>query len=131
MRLCCRKKHAFVNFFNQLSVFKEDKSQMLLIAYGAWRWVPQKGSTPAPSTLAHEQCAQRFDTVPIDAFRKTYVHHELRCTLQKVGMETGQSIAQGIEKYEELKRIKRQRVLEFENSLHWRVRPAAGNVRSS
>jgi hypothetical protein len=59
------------------------------------------------------------------------VHHELRCTLQKVGMETGQSIAQGIEKYEELKRIKRQRVLEFENSLHWRVRPGAGNVRSS
>jgi len=47
MNLYCRKQRAYAGFFNQLSALKEDGSQRLVVAYGAGRWMTQKGCTPA------------------------------------------------------------------------------------
>jgi hypothetical protein len=66
MNLYCGKQRAFANFFNQLSALNEDESQRLVVAYGAGRWKPQKGTTPAPTTRTHKECARRFVPIPID-----------------------------------------------------------------
>jgi len=50
MNLYGGMQRAFANFLNQLSDLKEDKSQRLIVAYGAGRWKTQKGTTPAPTT---------------------------------------------------------------------------------
>jgi len=74
-------------FFNELSALKEDKSQSLVIAYGAGHWVTQKGSIPAPSKRAHKECALPFEVIPVYKFRTTYLHHELGCTIQRGEIE--------------------------------------------
>jgi len=84
MNLYCGKQRAFANFFNELSALKEDENQRLVVAYGAGRWTTQKGCTPAPTTRVYKECARRFVTNPVDEFRTSYTHHELRCTLQRV-----------------------------------------------
>jgi len=43
MNLYGGMQRAFANFLNQLSDLKEDKSQRLIVAYGAGRWKTQKG----------------------------------------------------------------------------------------
>jgi len=99
MNLYCRKQRAFVNCFNELSALKEDESQRLVIAYGAGRWMTQKGTTPAPKTRTYKECARRFVTVTVDEFRTSYTHHELGCTLQRVEMEKCQRSPEDIKKY--------------------------------
>ena len=84
MNLYCGKQRAFANFFNELSALKEDENQRLVVAYRAGRWKTQKGCTPAPTTRVYKECARRFVTNPVDEFRTSYTHHELRCTLQRV-----------------------------------------------
>jgi hypothetical protein len=85
--LCCGKQREFVNFFNQLSALEEDESQKLVVAYGAGRWAPKKGTTPAPTTRTYKDCARRFATIPVDKFRTSYTIHELGCTLQRAEIE--------------------------------------------
>jgi len=87
MTLYGGKQRAFSNLFNQLSALKEDKTQRLVVAYGAGRWKIQKGTTPAPTTRTSKERARRFVTIPVDEFRASYTHHELGCTLQRVEME--------------------------------------------
>jgi hypothetical protein len=48
MKLHCGKQRAFDNFFDELSALKEEKSQRLIVAYRAGRWVFGKGFSPAP-----------------------------------------------------------------------------------
>jgi hypothetical protein len=93
------KQRAFANFFSQLSALKEDESQRLVVAYGAGRWAPKKGTTPAPTTRSYKECAWRFVTIPVDEFRTSYTHHELGCTLQRVEMEKCQRSPEEIAKY--------------------------------
>jgi len=99
MNLYGGKQRAFANFFNQLSALKEDESQRLVVAYGAGRWAPKKGTTPAPTTRVHKQCARRFVTIPVDEFRTSYIHHELDYTLQSVEIEKCQRSPEEIAKY--------------------------------
>jgi hypothetical protein len=87
MYLCCGKQRRFVNFFNQFSALKEDQSQKLVVACGAGRWAPKKGTTPAPTTRTYKDCARRFATIPVDKFRTSYTIHELGCTLQRAEIE--------------------------------------------
>jgi len=65
MNLFCGKQRAFANFFNELSAFKEDESQRLVVAYGAGRCAPKKVYTPAPTTRTYKESAKRFFTIPI------------------------------------------------------------------
>jgi len=85
-----------------LSALKEDQSQRLVVAYGAWRWAPKKGTTPAPSTRTYKECARRFVKIPADEFRTSYTHHELGCTLQTVEIEKCQRSPEEIAKYRPL-----------------------------
>ena len=87
MNLYCWKQRAYASFFNQLSALKEDRSQRLGVAYGAGRWMTQKGCTPAPTTRTYKECAHRYVKIPLDEFRTSSTHHELCCTLQRVAME--------------------------------------------
>jgi hypothetical protein len=109
MNLYCRKQRAFANFFNELSALKEDESQRLVIAYGAGRWMTQKGTTPAPTTRTYKECARRFVTVPVDEFRISYTHHELGRTLQRVEMEKCQGSPEDIAKYGPLPEVQMER----------------------
>jgi hypothetical protein len=63
------REHALTSFFNELSVLKEDKSQRLVVTYGAGRRVTQRESIPAPLTRTCKECADGFVTIPIDEFR--------------------------------------------------------------
>jgi len=99
MNLFGGKQRAFANFFNHLSALKEDKTQRLVVAYGAGRWAPKKGTTPAPTTRMYKSCARRFLTIPVDEFRMSYTHLELVCTLQRVEMEKCQRSPEEIAKY--------------------------------
>jgi len=99
MNLYCGKQRAFANFFNELSALKEDESQRLVVAYGAGRWMTQKGTTPAPTTRVYKECARRFVTIPVDEFGTSYTHHELGCTLQRVEIEKCQRSPEDIKKY--------------------------------
>jgi len=102
-RLCMHlyggRQRAFANFFNQLSALKENENQRLVVAYGAGRWKTLKGTTPAPTTRAYKECARRLFTIPVDEFRTSYTHHELGCTLRRVGMEKCQRNPEEIAKY--------------------------------
>jgi len=69
MNLFGGRQRAFANFFNQLSALKEDKTQRLVVAYGAGRWKTQKETMPAPTTRTYKECARRFVTIPVDEFR--------------------------------------------------------------
>jgi len=69
MNLYGGRQRAFANFLNELSALKEEESQRLVVAYGAGRWVPKKGTTPAPTTRMYKECARRFVTIPVDEFR--------------------------------------------------------------
>jgi len=89
MNLYCWKQRAYASFFNQLSALKEDRSQRLVEAYGAGRWMTQKGCTPAPTTRTYKECAHGYVEIPLDEFRTSSTHHELCCTLQRVAMEKG------------------------------------------
>jgi len=99
MNLYCGKPRAFANFFNELSAFKEDESQRLVVACGAGRWMTQKGCPPAPTTRAYKECTRRLVTIPVDEFRTSYTHHELGCTLQSVQIEKCQRSPVDISKY--------------------------------
>jgi hypothetical protein len=87
LNLYCGKQRAFANFLNELSALKGDESQRLVVAYGAGRWGSKKESTPAATPRTYPECARRFVTVPIDEFRASFIHQELRCTLQRVEMQ--------------------------------------------
>jgi hypothetical protein len=95
----CGRKRAFANFFNELSALKEDDSQRLVVAFGAGRWAPKKGTTPAPAKRPYKEYARCFVTIPIDVFRKSYTHHKLGCTLQRAEMEKCQRNPEEIKKY--------------------------------
>jgi len=95
MNLYCWKQRAFASFFNQLSALTEDRSQRLVVAYGAGRWMTRKGCTPAPTTRTYKECAHRYVKTPLDEFRTSSTHHELCCTLQRVAMEKSQRLADG------------------------------------
>jgi hypothetical protein len=99
MNLYSGKQRAFAKFFNQLSTLQEDKTQRLVVAYGAGRWVTQKGCTPAPTTRTYKEWARRFVTIPIDMFRTSYKHHELGYTLERVEMEKCQRIPEDMKTY--------------------------------
>jgi len=94
-----RKKRAFANFFKQLSALKEDRSQRLVTSYVAGRRASKKVCTPAPTTRTYKECAHRLVTLPIDGYRNSYLHHELRCTLQSAEMEKCQRSPEDIAKY--------------------------------
>jgi hypothetical protein len=51
----------------------------------------------------YKECARRFFTIPIDEFRASYIHHELRCTLQSVEIEKCKRSPEDITKYGPLK----------------------------
>jgi hypothetical protein len=51
----------------------------------------------------YKECARRFFTIPIDEFRASYTHHELRCTLQSVEIEKCKRSPEDITKYGPLK----------------------------
>jgi len=110
MNLYCGKQRAFANFFNQLSALNEDESQRLVVAYGAGRWAPKKGTTPAPTTRVYKECARRFVTIPVDEFRTSYAHHELGCTLQRAEMEKCQRCPEEIAKYGPLTKEQMERM---------------------
>jgi hypothetical protein len=99
VNLLCGKQRAFANFFIPLSALEEVKSQRLVVAYGAGRWVPGKESIPAPSTSAHKECAHCFVTIAIDAFRTSHMQHELGCAIQRVELEKCQPSPEDTEKY--------------------------------
>jgi len=86
VNLYCRKEAAFKKIFDEFSALKEDESQRLALAYGAGRWAPKKGCTPAPTTRTYKECARRFATIPEDEFRTSYTYHGLGCTFQKIEM---------------------------------------------
>jgi hypothetical protein len=99
MNLYGGRQLAFANFFNQLGAFKKDKSQRLVVAYGAVRWAPKKGTTPALTTRTYKECARRFVPIPVDKFRTSCTHHELGCTLERVEMEKCQRSPEDKTKY--------------------------------
>ena len=102
MNLYGGRQRAFANFLNELSALKEEESQRLVVAYGAGRWVPKKGTTPAPTTRMYKECARRFVTIPIAECRTSYTHHEQGLTLQRVEMEKCQRSPEDIAKYRQL-----------------------------
>jgi len=117
MNLYCGKQRAFANFFNQLSALKENQSERLVVTYGAGRWMTQKGTTPAPTTRTYKECARRFVTIPVDEFRTSYTHHELVCTLQRVGMEKCQLSPEDMKKYGPLTEEQMERRAKFRGLL--------------
>jgi len=128
VNLYCGKQRAFTNFFNQLSVLKVVKSQRIVISYGAGRFVPGRRSAPAPSTRANKECAYLFIPFPIDEFRTSYVHHELRCAFQRIELEKCQQSPEQIEKYCALtevqmeRRAKVRRLLALESTINGKKR---------
>lgn len=84
LRLYGGKKRSFDGFFKELEDMRVDKSRRMVVAYGAGRSVATKGSTPAPSTRAFNECKKCFTTIPVDEFRTTYTHHEFGCVLARV-----------------------------------------------
>jgi hypothetical protein len=99
MNLYCGKQGAFANFFNELSALKGNEGQRLVATYGAGHWMTQKGTTPAPTTRTYTECARRFVTILVGEVRTSYTHHEVACTLQRVGIEKCQRSPEDIKRY--------------------------------
>jgi hypothetical protein len=99
MNLYGGRQRAFADIFNQLSAFKKDENQSLVVAYGAGLWKTQKGTTRAPTTRTYNECARRFITIPVYEFRTSYTLHELGSILQRVEMEKCQRSPEEIAKY--------------------------------
>jgi hypothetical protein len=83
MRLFGGKKRVFAEFFN--SVQARDPSKEIVVGYGSAKFAPGgKGEVSVPVCRAYKECSYRFQTLTIDEFRTTMVHHEDDSILKQV-----------------------------------------------